>query len=69
MSNLNSRLDLLIHKIKQESPSARFRLQPQLDRLITEIEAQGRRVAFHTRQLNDELRYEAIEAQFDNMPV
>lgn len=69
MNNLNSRLDLLIRKIKQESPSARFRLQPQLDRLIHEIEAQGCRVKRDTRMLNEELQNEAIEAQFDNMPV
>ncbi len=69
MSNLNSRLDLLIRKIKQESPSARFRLQPQLGRLINEIEAQGVKVQRRTRLLNEELQIEAIEAQFDNMPV
>ncbi|WP_299849380.1 hypothetical protein [uncultured Roseovarius sp.] len=69
MTNLNSRLDLLISKIKQESPSARFRLQPQLNRLISEFEAEGRTVRRDTRLLNEELQNEAIEAQFDNMPV
>ncbi len=69
MNNLDNRLDLLIHKIKQETPSARFRLQPQLDRLIYEIEAQGSKVHAGTRLLNKELQDEAIEAQFDNMPV
>ena len=69
MNNLNSRLDLLINKIKQESPSARFRLQPQLDHLIHEFEAQGVKVQRATRRLNEELQNEAIEAQFDNMPV
>lgn len=69
MTNLNSRLDLLIHKIKQESPSARFRLQPQLNRLITEFEAEGMKVRRDTRLLNEELQIEAIEAQFDNVPV
>ena len=69
MTDLNSRLDLLIHKIKQESPSARFRLQPQLGRLITEFESQGRNVRRATKLLNEELQIEAIEAQFDNMPV
>ncbi len=69
MKNLDVRLDLLIHKIKQESPSARFRLQPQLGSLITKIEAQGSRVQRRTKLLNEELLNEAIEAQFDNMPV
>ncbi len=69
MSNLTTRLDLLIHKIKQETPSARFRLQPQLDHLITEIEASGTRVQREPKLLNEELLNEAIEAQFDNMPV
>ncbi|WP_306113628.1 MULTISPECIES: hypothetical protein [unclassified Roseovarius] len=69
MSNFDTRLDLLIHKIKQESPSARFRLQPQLGRLIVEMEAQGSKVQRRTKLLNEELLNEAIEAQFDNMPV
>ncbi len=69
MSNFDTRLDLLIHKIKQESPSARFRLQPQLGRLIGEMEAQGSKVQRRTKLLNEELLNEAIEAQFDNMPV
>ena len=69
MTNLTSSLDLLIQKIKEESPSARFRLQPQLSRLIHEIEAQGTRVKSDTRMLNEELQIEAIEAQFDNVPV
>ncbi len=69
MSNLTTRLDVLIHKIKQESPSARFRLQPQLNTLIHEIEAQGAKVHRGTKLLNEELLNEAIEAQFDNMPV
>lgn len=69
MKNLDTRLDLLIHKIKQESPSARFRLQPQLGRLIIEMEEQGSTVQRRTKLLNEELLNEAIEAQFDNMPV
>ncbi|MEO3415819.1 hypothetical protein AAFO92_14285 [Roseovarius sp. CAU 1744] len=69
MNNLDTRLDLLIHKIKRESPSARYRLQPQLGRLIIEIEAQGSTVQRRTKLLNEELLNETIEAQFDNMPV
>ena len=69
MTNLDTRLDLLIEKIKRTSPSARFRLQPQLHRLIIELEAGGARVKRDTRQLNEELQNEAIEAQFDNVPV
>lgn len=69
MTDLNSRLDFLIHKIKQESPSARFRLQPQLNRLINEFEAEGKHVKRDTKLLNEELQIEAIEAQFDNLPV
>lgn len=69
MTNLDTRLDLLIEKIKQESPSARFRLQPQLHRLIVTIEAAGSGVRRDTKLLNEELLNEAIEAQFDNVPV
>lgn len=69
MSNLTTRLDVLIDRIKHETPSSRFRLQPQLGHLISEMEAEGARVKRCTKLLNEELLNEAIEAQFDNMPV
>ena len=69
MDNLDTRLDSLMLKIKQAGPVTRFKLQPQLSSLIHEIEAQGTRVRRHTRLLNEELLNEAIEAQFENMPV
>ena len=69
MSNLDERLDDLVLKIKQAGPVRRFKLQPQLDRLIHEMEAHGDRVQRRTRLLNKELQDEVIEAQFDNMPV
>ncbi len=69
MNTLDKRLDDLMLKIKQAGPVNRFRLQPQLDRLIHEVEAHGGRVQRQTRLLNREMQHEVIEAQFDNMPV
>lgn len=69
MNDLNAQLTLLLGKISEESSSARFRLQPQLNSLIHELQNEGKKVVPGALRLNEELRNEAIEAQFDNMPV
>lgn len=69
MKDLNAQLTLLLDKIQEESSGARFRLQPQLNSLICELEKEGTRVVPSARRMNEMLRNEAMEAQFDNMPV
>ncbi len=69
MNDLNAQLALLLNKIQKENSSSRCRWQPQLNRLILELDKKGNRVVPDTRRLNEVLRNEAIEAQFDNMPV
>ncbi len=69
MENPNTLLDQLVNKIHTENPSSRFRHQPQLSRLIREVEARHKTVLHGPRLLNEELKIETIEAQFDNMPV
>lgn len=55
--------------IKSCPPEARYKLQPKLDKWITAKLLGGEAVPTAARQLNLELRDEAIEAQFDNFPV
>lgn len=69
MTSLNVQLNGLLLEIRNARPEARYRLQPQLERLIGQLNQNGEPVTEATRALNDELRYEAIEAQFENMPV
>lgn len=56
----------IIHKCPADS---RYKLQPKLESWITARTIRGKPVPPAARQLNDELRDEAIEAQFDNFPV
>lgn len=53
----------------QCSEAQRYRLQSDLAQLIQGLEAQGLPVPARARQLNTELYAEAIEAQFDNVPI
>ncbi|MCR9148096.1 MAG: hypothetical protein NXH74_12990 [Rhodobacteraceae bacterium] len=47
----------------------RYRMQPRLAGLLGQLREAGQPVPSELRRLNDELLAEAIEAQFDNMPV
>lgn len=69
MTALTSELSALHRQILQESDNRRFHYQPRLARLIERMEASGERVPPNIRCLNEELVNDAIEAQFDNMPV
>ena len=55
--------------IRKCPENTRYRLQPKLAELIRAMRARGEPVPPEARQLNTELRAEAIEAQFDNLPV
>lgn len=55
--------------ILQCPEAERYRLQPKLDRVIRRLKAEGAPVPKEARQLNHELRAEAVEAQFDNVPI
>ncbi len=69
MTSLTMQLHALLLEIKATNRADRCALQPRLDRLIREMKAQALPVAPDTRVLNTKLRDEAIEAQFDNLPV
>ncbi len=56
-------------EIFQSSGSKRIALQPKLQKVLNQCDAGGVSVPRRLRKLNSELLDEAIEAQFDNMPV
>lgn len=69
MTNTHTELDRLEHKIAQANPDTRHMLEPQLRRMIEQLHEQGMAVPDETKDLHELLLCEAIEAQFDNMPV
>ena len=69
MKNLGQDLEDLRARLLATDPDKRYELQPALDRLIDQMDAAGLDVPAAIRTLNDDLSDEAIEAQFDNLPV
>jgi len=69
MTNTRAELDHLEHTIGQADPDTRHMLEPQLRQMIDRLRAEGMPVPEHTKSLHELLLCEAIEAQFDNMPV
>ncbi len=55
--------------IRQCPVEQRYQMQPKLAALIREMRARGEPVPPEARELNAILRDEAVEAQFENMPV
>lgn len=69
MTTLDQDLDRLLREIAARPAETRARLRPRLGRLIETMQQEGRTVPAEARRVNEELLCEAIEAQFDNMPV
>jgi len=69
MTDQQKRIRELTARINAAEPGTRHGLQPELERLIHELEAASVLVPPELRDLNEILLGEAIEAQFDNMPV
>ncbi|SLN13643.1 hypothetical protein PEL8287_00547 [Roseovarius litorisediminis] len=69
MTNTQTQLERLHRQIEQETPEKRFRFQPKLHHLITTMNKKGEKIPARTKRLHEKLLEEAIEAQFDNMPV
>lgn len=69
MTCLRSELDRLEHQIARSNLNNRHQYQPQLRKLILRMEADGAQVPVSAKRLHEDLLCEAIEAQFDNMPV
>ncbi len=56
-------------KIAGAEAATRLALQPQFSKVLGKIAAEGEPIPTRMRQLDAALVEEAIEAQFDNMPV
>lgn len=69
MKDMKNDLDALRARIFDTPEDQRYLLQPELDRLIDRMQAAGLDVPAAVRTLSEELSDEAIEAQFDNLPV
>lgn len=69
MTNMSTELDRLQHQIGQATAETRHKMEPQLRRLIERMRADGVVVPKRAKCLHEALLCEAIEAQFDNMPV
>ncbi|MBU3259449.1 hypothetical protein KPG71_05415 [Roseovarius sp. PS-C2] len=69
MADLNDQLAKLKDEILNGDPDTRHGYEPQLAQLIEDMQQQGMAVPSDIRCLHEELVSEAIEAQFDNMPV
>lgn len=66
---LVSQADHLAHEIRRASSSTRLRMQPEFGRVLQELEQAGTAVPARLRNLHEQLLEEAIEAQFDNLPI
>ncbi len=69
MEELKKTAENLEQKIAVAGAETRLALQPQFSRVLDRMAAGGERVPVRMRRLDAALVDEAIEAQFDNMPV
>lgn len=69
MTDLQQRASQLEIQIENASPKERIALQPQFDRVLATLKASGQIVPRRLERINNDLRDEALEDMFDNMPV
>ncbi|MFB9151171.1 hypothetical protein [Roseovarius ramblicola] len=69
MTHLDAELDRLQTLIGATGADARYRHEPQLRRVIARLRDEGHAVPDRIKALHTTLLSEAIEAEFDNMPV
>lgn len=69
MSTLHTELNRLRDRIVAARPETRHAFQPALAEMIERMEAAGEPVPAEFRNLSEDLLNDAIERQFDNMPV
>ena len=69
MTNLDAELDRLQTLISAAAPETRYRHEPQVRRVIARLNDRGEVVPARIKHLHQVLLSEAIEAEFDNMPV
>jgi len=66
---MSQNIETLVKEIEAADAGSRPSYEPQLSRMIDEMEARGEKVPTAAKCLHEELVNEKIEAQFDNMPV
>ncbi|MBY5988174.1 hypothetical protein FIU89_07300 [Roseovarius sp. THAF27] len=69
MTKLSQEIKQLHRQILDLSEGERYRLQPRLAGLLGQMRHAGEPVPAAMQRLNETLLDEAIEAQFENMPV
>lgn len=69
MTDLEKQASELETKVQNASLQERMALQPQLDRVVTSLTVQGIPVSKKLRRINNDLKDEALDDMFDNMPV
>ena len=69
IQNLMKTAEKLEQTISGASGADRLELQPEFCRLMDQLEAEGAEVPPKLRNLEAALLDEAIEAQFDNLPL
>lgn len=67
--DLKKTAESLEQRIAGENCAGRLKLQSELSQLMARMQAQGQVVPVRLRRLDATLCDEAVEAQFDNMPV
>jgi len=69
MTHLDAELDRLETRIGAAAPGSRHHHEPQLRRVIAQMRDEGHAVPPRIKALHATLLSEAIEAEFDNMPI
>lgn len=61
--------DRVVHAIRGASADERIKLQPQLSRVVHDMELSGAAIPPKLRNLHEQLLEEVLEARFDNLPI
>ncbi len=69
MTDLKTEIDTLQSLIGQADPNTRYRHEPDLRHMIERLRANDVAVPDPVKRLHQILLSEAIEAEFDNMPI
>ena len=69
MTDLTTEIGRLHDRILEADIDRRYLFQPRLAALVEQMDVAGVPVPAGIRQMLEELTNDAIEAQFDNMPV
>ncbi len=69
LQDLLKEAEQLEQKLDGADLNLRLQLQPRLSLVVDRLRAEGAEIPRHLRHLDSVLAEEAVEAQFDNMPI